>query len=151
VASPFTERREFVSQTPLDPAPGTGEDAGPQRRLLRARDDRVLFGVCGGLGRYVGVDPTIVRIVFVLLVVFGGSGILLYLVGLVAMPVEEPGAAAGERPATSPVAATVILGAALVAIGSLMLVSRLIPDFGSFFGPLLLVAVGVAVILGVRR
>lgn len=51
-------------------------DAG---RLTRSESDRMLVGVCGGLGAYFGIDPTIVRIVFVLLAVFGGSGVVLYL------------------------------------------------------------------------
>jgi signal transduction histidine kinase len=44
-----------------------------------AQSDRVLAGVCGGLGRRLGVDPTLVRLVFALLALAGGAGILLYL------------------------------------------------------------------------
>jgi phage shock protein C len=50
-----------------------------QRRLTRSENDRILVGVCGGLGEHFGIDPTIVRIAFVLLAVFGGSGVVLYL------------------------------------------------------------------------
>ncbi len=49
-------------------------------KLYRSRTDRMLFGVCGGLGRYLNVDPTIIRIVAVLLVFCGGIGILAYLI-----------------------------------------------------------------------
>jgi phage shock protein C len=48
------------------------------RRLTRSEDDRMVAGVCGGLAEFLGVDATLVRIAFVLLAVFGGSGILLY-------------------------------------------------------------------------
>ena len=48
--------------------------------LTRSETNRMVAGVCGGLGEHFGVDPTIVRIVFVLLAIFGGSGIVLYLV-----------------------------------------------------------------------
>jgi phage shock protein C len=49
------------------------------RRLTRSETERMVAGVCGGLGEYFGIDATIVRIVFVLLAVFGGSGVVLYL------------------------------------------------------------------------
>lgn len=56
------------------------DGAGPtgERRLTRSRDDRLLGGVAGGLGEFLGVDPTLVRIVFVLVALFGGSGFVLY-------------------------------------------------------------------------
>lgn len=50
------------------------------KRLYRARGDRVLAGVCGGLGDYFNIDPTIVRLLFVLLALAGGPGIIVYLV-----------------------------------------------------------------------
>lgn len=49
------------------------------RRLTRSRDDRLLGGVAGGLATYLGLDVTLVRVAFVLLAVFGGSGVVLYL------------------------------------------------------------------------
>jgi len=46
------------------------------KKLYRSRDDRMIAGVCGGLGKYLGIDPTLLRLAFALLVVFGvGSGI----------------------------------------------------------------------------
>ena len=51
-----------------------------QHRLTRSETDRMLVGVCGGLGEYFGIDSTIVRIAFVVLGLFGASGIVLYLV-----------------------------------------------------------------------
>lgn len=50
------------------------------KKLYRSRSDRILFGVCGGLGEYFNIDPTFFRIGFVLLVLADGIGILLYLV-----------------------------------------------------------------------
>jgi phage shock protein C len=53
----------------------------PATRLLRrSREDRVIAGVCGGLGRYLEVDPVLLRIALVILTVSGGLGVLLYLV-----------------------------------------------------------------------
>jgi phage shock protein PspC (stress-responsive transcriptional regulator) len=59
-----------------------------ENKLYRSRKDRMLFGVCGGLGKFFGVDSTIIRIVFVLLA-FTGFGILAYIVIAIIAPVEE--------------------------------------------------------------
>lgn len=55
-------------------------NADRPRLLRRSRDDRVIGGVCGGLGRYLGVDPVLLRIAMVILAIAGGGGILIYLV-----------------------------------------------------------------------
>jgi phage shock protein PspC (stress-responsive transcriptional regulator) len=62
---------------------------GPERPALRRPfQDRMLAGVAAGLARYLGVDVIIVRIAFVVLTVFGGAGIPLYLAGLLLIPEE---------------------------------------------------------------
>jgi phage shock protein C len=55
-------------------------------RLHKSSSDRVIAGVCGGLGEYFGIDPTIVRIIFVILTIWGGLGILLYVILFLIMP-----------------------------------------------------------------
>jgi len=61
----------------------------PERVLLRRPyEGRMLAGVAEGLARYFDVDTTIVRIAFVVLTVFGGAGIPLYLAGLLLIPDE---------------------------------------------------------------
>ena len=57
-----------------------------QRKLVRSQTDSMLAGVCGGLGEYLNVDPTLVRLFFVLLALTGGHGVLLYLILCVIMP-----------------------------------------------------------------
>jgi phage shock protein C len=60
-----------------------------EKRLYRSRTDRMIFGVCGGLARYVGMDPSIVRILTVLLALASaGFAILAYLAMAVIVPVE---------------------------------------------------------------
>lgn len=59
------------------------------RRLLRRRKDRMLGGVCGGLADLLEIDPTIVRVIFVLLGMLGGHGVLLYLILWLIVPSEE--------------------------------------------------------------
>jgi len=58
------------------------------RRLYRNRDDRVIAGVCGGLGAYFGIDPTIVRVIAVLSIFVGGTGIIAYLIMAIIVPLE---------------------------------------------------------------
>lgn len=58
------------------------------KRLYRARDGRVVAGVCAGLAAYFGVDPTLVRLAFAVFAVFGGFGILLYLGAWLLIPEE---------------------------------------------------------------
>jgi len=58
-------------------------------RLMRSRTDVIIGGVCAGLGNYLGLDPILVRIFFVLLAIVGGSGVLVYLILWVIMPRED--------------------------------------------------------------
>ncbi|MGE0638132.1 MAG: PspC domain-containing protein [Bacteroidia bacterium] len=56
-----------------------------QKRLQRSADSKI-FGVCGGLGEYFDIDPTIIRIIFLVALVTFGTGLLLYLVLALVMP-----------------------------------------------------------------
>ena len=76
-----------TGQSDYRPEPPYGYD--PERPALRRPfQGRMLAGVAEGLGRYFGVDTTIVRIAFVILTVVGGAGIPLYLAGLLLIPDE---------------------------------------------------------------
>lgn len=57
-----------------------------QTRLYRTVQGRVIGGVAGGLADFFGMDPTIVRLLFILLVIFGGSGILIYVILWIILP-----------------------------------------------------------------
>lgn len=58
------------------------------KRLYRSKVDRMLGGVCGGMGEYLGIDPTIIRIVFFILVFGGGAGFWIYLLLWILIPEE---------------------------------------------------------------
>ena len=75
-----------------------------ERRLYRSRNDRLIAGVAGGLGEYLGLDPVIIRVLFVILAVAGGPGVLLYIILWLVMPAEPPGEwrPAGEALADKP-------------------------------------------------
>ena len=61
-----------------------------KKRLTRS-DDKMIGGVCAGLAEYLDIDPTIVRIVWVLMVLFAGFGILLYVIVWLIMPKQQIG------------------------------------------------------------
>jgi len=72
--------------------------ASPQtRRLYRSNANRMIAGVCGGIAEYLNVDPTLIRLGFVLLTLASGTGILLYLV----MAIVVPRAPVGVSPPTA--------------------------------------------------
>jgi phage shock protein C len=63
------------------------------RKLYRSRTDRKLAGVCGGLAQYFSLDATLIRVLFVVLAVLGGSGLVIYLAMWIIVPNEPAGAA----------------------------------------------------------
>jgi len=65
------------------------------KRLTRSRTDVILGGVCSGLANYLGIDPVFVRIFFILVGIFGGFAVLLYLILWVVMPQEGAGESSG--------------------------------------------------------
>jgi phage shock protein C len=58
----------------------------PARKLYRSQTNRQVAGVCGGLAQYFNVDATLIRVLFVLLAVLGGSGVLLYIAMWIIVP-----------------------------------------------------------------
>jgi phage shock protein PspC (stress-responsive transcriptional regulator) len=84
-----------TAEGPQAPA---GEPAQPAtKRLTRSRTDRIVGGVCGGLGRYFNVDPILFRIGAIVLAFVGGAGVLLYLAALLLVPSEDQPAAMSPR------------------------------------------------------
>lgn len=78
-------------ETPKDtkrPRPSTKERTQVVK-LYRSEKDRILGGVAGGLADFFDVDATLVRIIFVLLTIFGGSGLLIYLILWIIVPAES--------------------------------------------------------------
>ena len=65
------------------------DQPGAERRVYRSRTDRKIGGVCGGIAEYLNLDPTLIRVAWVLAIVFYGAGLLLYLILLVVIP-EAP-------------------------------------------------------------
>ena len=58
------------------------------KRLYRSRSDRKIAGVCGGLAAYLGIDPVIPRLIWVVLALAAGAGFLAYLIAWLVIPIE---------------------------------------------------------------
>jgi phage shock protein C len=120
------------------------------RPFRRSRSNRVLGGVCGGLGEYLGVDPVLFRIGAVVLVFAGGAGILAYAIAWIVVPEADEGSEvdASAREPLSRGRARVIVGAVLICLGGLLLLDIVLPVSidNRYLWPLLLIVIGVAVI-----
>ncbi|HOZ60162.1 MAG TPA: PspC domain-containing protein [Nakamurella multipartita] len=137
--------------SPFEPPPEPGRSTAV-RRVRRSRRDRVLGGVCGGLARYLNVDPVLLRIAAVALALSGGVGVLVYLIAWIVIPEqagadEQPLPPRADRDQIALVAGTVLVG-----IGVLLLAQRILPWLGApILWPVVVVAIGVVVVLSARR
>lgn len=137
------------------------------KRLYRSNTNKVFAGVAGGIAEYFDIDPIIVRLLFVIITIAGGSGVLIYIILWIALPPapikpftfnmdagSEPGTEAPQESnvfnestfSNSPAKRTdgaLIGGLVLITIGALFLAHRLIPTihFGDLW-PILLVVIG---------
>ncbi len=114
--------------------------------LRRSREDRVFGGVCGGLGRYLGVDPIWLRLAFVVMVLGGGAGLIVYLAALIIIPAAPEGAREYRRAPRRELDATLLLGGGLIVVGVIALAARLIPWLDDFVWPMVLIALGAGLI-----
>lgn len=138
----------------LGTGPPPAEEASAQEpvaKLRRSRQDRVVAGVCGGLGTYLGVDPLWFRLAFVVLTVGGGAGILIYLVAWLIIPEQAGDEELVVRKAGSTSDGTVAVGVALVAVGLMLLFNTVFPWFDRLMWPLMVVAAGLALLYTGRR
>ncbi len=65
------------------------------KRIYRSQEDRIIAGVCGGFAEYLGIDPTLVRLVWIFFTIFGGLGILAYIFSIILIS-EKDGSKAKE-------------------------------------------------------
>ena len=140
------------------------------KRLYRSKSESVIAGICGGLGNYFNSDPILFRVLFVVAAIFGGSGVLVYIVLWIAVP-EDPSSikmdttlnqdtmnedkmktesdmdekANNTKPERSD--GNLWGGIILIALGSIFLIDRFVPriDFGDLW-PIILIVVGAILI-----
>lgn len=126
------------------------------KRLYKSRTDRMIDGVCGGIAEYFSLDPTLMRIAWVLLTLLGGSGILLYIIAMIVMPV---GPAPAQAPTTVSHSNHRFWGILLVIVGGVWLMANLGFSLWHHWWdaswevvlPLILILAGVAFLFGGRN
>ncbi len=128
------------------------------RRLYRSRSNRMIGGVCAGWAEYLHLDPTLVRIAWLVLSIMNGAGVLLYLVCLAVMP-KSPQEVVEQNKSADSEQWGLFIGVALVALGLWFLLRREIDWFPfhfpwhfwrsirHFMWPALLIVVGLLLIL----
>jgi phage shock protein C len=86
-----------AKQAPAGAPPAAAQQV--RKRLVRSWADRKIAGVCGGLADYFDLDPTLLRVIWVLLVLCAGTGLLAYIVMWIVVPSAPPTLAAQVAPA----------------------------------------------------
>lgn len=112
-------------------------------RLYKSNKDKVFDGVCGGIGEYFNMDPVVIRLLWVILVIFGGTGVIAYLIAMLIIPKNDEAAPVGDSEVgkdISPNYSHRFWGVLLVFAGFLLLLGIIGPIGGLF--------AGVAVIMG---
>jgi len=125
-------------------------------RLYRSRTNKMIGGVAGGLAEYFKVDPILIRLLFVVVFLVGGSGILIYIILWIIMPLE-PYSKMEEKINNQDVKIpennennnrTFIIGVSLIIIGILFLLNTLFPQFHfKDLWPVVLIVIGAMLIL----
>jgi len=121
-------------------------------RLHRSVTDRVVLGVCGGIAHDLKLDPTLVRLAFAIAALWGGAGLLLYIVLAIILPVDTRDDIAPSR--TTLERTQLLTGVVLIVLGGLLLVS----NAGlatwltwNLFWPSLVILIGIGLVAQRRR
>ncbi|HEU4320582.1 MAG TPA: PspC domain-containing protein [Acidimicrobiia bacterium] len=134
-----------ASESTSETTPARTEET---RHLYRSNEQRVIAGVCGGLGEYFAVDPVWFRLGFVVLALAGGSGVLIYLLMWLILQPRPDGYAPPANPGRKQVPGAAILGLVFMVVGTVALVNTIAPWMGQYVWPVILVAGGLALLLG---
>lgn len=142
------------------------------RKLFRSKKDRFVAGVSGGLGEYFDIDPLVFRLVFILLTIFAGSGVIIYIICWILMPEagEKRSGEVGEsvKEGASKMAQEIkekagelekdqkdkkgkmVGGLIILGIGLIFLFQNIMPQYGLDFGklwPLIIIVIAIGIII----
>jgi phage shock protein C len=98
------------------------------KQLKRSRKNRIIAGVCGGFAEYFNVDPTLVRLIWVLITLAWGAGLLLYIIAWLIIPEEEGKTESEEKPLQNAEGLKVLVGGLLIFLGIVFLASAFFPN-----------------------
>jgi len=127
-----------------------------QNHLYRSVKDRKIAGIAGGIGEYLNIDSTIVRLIWILAILFGGAGFLAYLIAWIVIPEEKDSIGDnGPAEATIPSAAKTestdglnFFGILLIVLGGILLLREFVP-YGliRYFWPIIIIGLGIFLII----
>ncbi len=147
-----------------------------EKKIYRSDKNRILGGVCGGIGDYFDIDPVLIRLVFVLLTIAGGAGVLVYVISWIIIP-EEPERLErdNEKSGTEQIhekaaefakeiketvqknngkdnEGRIITGLVILALGFLFLFQNVFHfNVWSIFWPVILIAIGLVIATGSKK
>lgn len=125
------------------------------KRVYRSNKDAMLFGVCGGLAEYFEIDPTIVRVIFVLMAL-GGFGIVAYIICALVIPERkntspDDGYRYQEEGTGKKTDSSILIGILLIGCGIVAYAHKFVPGFSyDLLWPATMIAVGAFVIVKKR-
>lgn len=128
-----------------------------RNHLYRSVKDRKIAGVAGGIGEYLGIDPAIVRLVWLLAILFGGAGFLAYIIAWIVIPEEKSVTNENNNPReesaqtwdrTGLPGGLTFLGILLIVMGVYLLIKQFIP-FGiiNYFRPIFIISLGIFLLI----
>ncbi len=111
-------------------------------KLYKSNKDKIFDGVCGGFGEYFNIDPVIIRLLWVVMVIFGGTGVLAYVIAMLIIP-KDPDQTADKSQGTAidPTLYSHRFWGILLILAGLLLLVGLIGPVGGIFA-------GVAIVMG---
>lgn len=146
----MTTNTDYAAPPPLPPA--------PRPPLRRAESGKAIAGVAAGFARWLGIDPVIVRVILVVLAIFGGSGLLLYAIGWLFIPVEGSSTSSADaffadsrRQGSTARTVLIVAGVVVAVIVFANLVGWAFGGWGGGGSFLLLLATGALVLYLVNR
>jgi phage shock protein C len=121
------------------------------KKFYRSRRNSMIAGICGGLGEYLGVDPTIMRLAAVLLIFADGIGLIAYIIAWIIVPRNpemETEVVAPEKSELN----RLLPGLALIIVGLIFLLNNIVPwfHFGHLW-PLVLIVLGIVILAKAKR
>jgi len=140
------------------------------KKLRRSSSDKMIAGVCGGLGEYFDVDPLIFRLIFAVMIIFGGTGVLAYIILWILIPEDNEqrnikdlgeNIKKGANKMAQEIKDTdvhsnsrFVAGAIILTIGVIFLINNFFPFFGlgvKKLWPLIIIVVGGSILLNPKR